>query len=108
MDTPGRTSTGDRGVLLRDAGRAEWDDKHKEEHLASSSGSIGMDQRARAYPAILQFLYAPRFPPRTRKLSQSSSNSEGWAHYANRMTVDQGFGGGNPKIGSSQLQGRSS
>jgi len=84
----------------------EWDEKHKQEHLRLfNPWVIGMINVHEAYPGhYLQFLYAPRFPTKTRKLSQSSSNSEGWAHYAEQMTVDQGFGGGNPKMRLAQLQ----
>ena len=34
----------------------------------------------------------------------SSSNTEGWAHYAEQMMVESGFGNGNPKIRLAQLQ----
>ena len=58
-----------------------------------------------AYPGhYLQFLYAPRFPSKTRKLVFSGTNAEGWAHYAEQMMVDEGFGGGDPKIRLAQLQ----
>jgi uncharacterized protein (DUF885 family) len=57
-----------------------------------------------AYPGhYLEFLYAPRFPTKARKLSHSSSNSEGWAHYCEQMAVDNGFGGGDPKTRPAQL-----
>jgi uncharacterized protein (DUF885 family) len=52
----------------------------------------------------LQFLYAPIFPTKTRKLVSSGSNTEGWAHYAEQMMVDRGFGGGDPKFRLAQLQ----
>src|SRR5207247_2495004 len=52
----------------------------------------------------LQFLYAPRFPTKARKLLFCGTNAEGWAHYAEQMTVDEGFGGGDPKIRLAQLQ----
>jgi uncharacterized protein (DUF885 family) len=84
----------------------EWDAKHKEEHLRLyNPWVVGMINVHEAYPGhYLQFLYAPRFPTKTRKLARSSSNSEGWAHYAEQMTVDNGFGDGNPKMRLAQLQ----
>jgi uncharacterized protein (DUF885 family) len=84
----------------------DWDDKHKEEHLRLyNPWVVGMINVHEAYPGhYLQFLYAPRFPTKTRKLARSSSNSEGWAHYAEQMMVDLGFGGANPKMRLAQLQ----
>jgi hypothetical protein len=52
----------------------------------------------------LQFLYAKRFPTKTRKLVFCGTNAEGWAHYSEQMMVDEGFGGGDPKIRLAQLQ----
>src|SRR5205814_44146 len=52
----------------------------------------------------LQFLYAPRFPTKTRKLVAVGTNVEGWAHYAEQMMVDEGFGGGDPRARLAQLQ----
>ena len=58
-----------------------------------------------AYPGhYLQFLYAPQFPTKTRKLTFCGTNVEGWAHYCEQMMVDEGFGGGDPKIRLAQLQ----
>ena len=42
----------------------------------------------------LQFLYAPQFPSKTRKLLGAASNAEGWAHYSEQMMLEQGFGQG--------------
>src|SRR5437762_4398328 len=84
----------------------EWDAKHREEHLRMFNpylvASINVHE---AYPGhFLQFLYAPRFPTKTRKVVAVSSNAEGWAHYAEQMMVDEGFGGGDPKIRLAQLE----
>ncbi len=58
-----------------------------------------------AFPGhFLQYAYAPRFPTKTRKLISVASNVEGWAHYTEQMMVDEGFGGGSPKIRLAQLQ----
>jgi uncharacterized protein (DUF885 family) len=40
-----------------------------------------------------------------RKLMSSPSFSEGWAHYVEQMVVDEGWGGGDPKVRLAQLQG---
>ena len=39
-----------------------------------------------------------------RKAAQSYSTTEGWAHYSEQMMVDEGFGGGDPRIRLMQLQ----
>ncbi|GAC1653454.1 MAG: DUF885 domain-containing protein [Vulcanimicrobiaceae bacterium] len=39
-----------------------------------------------------------------RKLTWSVSFGEGWAHYDEQMMVDEGWGGGNPKVRMAQLQ----
>jgi uncharacterized protein (DUF885 family) len=58
-----------------------------------------------AYPGhYLQFLYSSRFPTKTRKLTYCGTNAEGWAHYCEQMMVDEGFGGGDPKLRLAQLQ----
>jgi len=40
-----------------------------------------------------------------RQLLRSSSFSEGWAHYVEQMMVDEGWGGGDPRVRLAQLQG---
>ena len=52
----------------------------------------------------LQFLYGSRFPTKTRRLIFCGTNAEGWAHYTEQMMVDEGFGGGDPKVRLAQLQ----
>jgi len=84
----------------------EWDAKHKEEHLRLYNRSVvAMINVHEVWPGhYLQFLYAKRFPTKTRKLYGCGTNSEGWAHYTEQMMVDEGFGGGDPKIRLAQLQ----
>ena len=48
-----------------------------------------------AYPGhFLQFLYMPAVKSKVRKLMYTTANVEGWAHYAEQMMIDEGFGGG--------------
>ena len=84
----------------------EWDAKHKDEHLRLyNPWVVGMINVHEAYPGhYLEFLYAPRFPTKTRKLAHSSSNSEGWAHYSEQMMLEHGFGNGDPRMHLAQLQ----
>jgi uncharacterized protein (DUF885 family) len=57
------------------------------------------------YPGhYTQFLYGPMFPSKVRKVFGASTNAEGWAHYAEQMMLDEGLGGGDPKLRLAQLQ----
>jgi uncharacterized protein (DUF885 family) len=38
-----------------------------------------------------------------RRLSQTNSNVEGWAHYCEQMTLDEGFGNDDPKLRLGQI-----
>jgi uncharacterized protein (DUF885 family) len=40
----------------------------------------------------------------TRRLLESASFTEGWAHYDEQMIVDEGWGGGDPRVRLAQLQ----
>jgi uncharacterized protein (DUF885 family) len=83
----------------------DWDAKHKDEHLRLYNRPvIALIDIHEAFPGhYVQFLYAKRFPTKTRKLISSGTNGEGWAHYAEQMVVDEGYGGGDPKIRLAQL-----
>ena len=80
--------------------------QHKEEHLRLFNPPVvAMINVHEAFPGhYLQFLYAKQFPTKTRKLIFCGTNVEGWAHYTEQMMVDEGFGGGDPKIRLAQLQ----
>ncbi len=84
----------------------DWTAAHAEEHLRLYNPPVvAMINVHEAYPGhYLQFLYAPKFPTKTRKLISSGTNVEGWAHYCEQMMVDEGFGGGDPKVRLAQLQ----
>src|SRR5262249_21757785 len=57
------------------------------------------------YPGhYLQFLYAKQFPTDVRKVFGANTNSEGWAHYAEQMMLDEGFHANEPKFRLAQLQ----
>ncbi|MCA1825469.1 MAG: DUF885 domain-containing protein [Myxococcales bacterium] len=106
MDTPGPfETTATEAFYYVTPVEQDWDAKHKEEHLRLyNPWVVGMINVHEAYPGhYLEFLYAPRFPTKVRKLSHSSTNSEGWAHYCEQMTVEHGFGGGDPKMQLAQL-----
>jgi uncharacterized protein (DUF885 family) len=107
MDTPGPyESKATEAFYYVTPVEKDWDAKHVEEHLRLfNKPVIAMINVHEAYPGhYLQFLYAPKFPTKTRKLTFCSSNVEGWAHYTEQMMVDEGFGNGDPKIRLAQLQ----
>lgn len=57
------------------------------------------------YPGhYLQFLYAKTFPSDVRKVYGAATNSEGWAHYAEQMVLDEGFHAEDPRYRLAQLQ----
>ena len=57
-----------------------------------------------AFPGhFTQFLYAKQYPTKVRQLLFASSNAEGWAHYAEQMMVEEGYGFGDPKLALAQL-----
>jgi uncharacterized protein (DUF885 family) len=107
MDTPGPfESRASEAFYYITPVEKEWDARHQEEHLRLYNPYVmAMINVHEVWPGhYLQFLYAPRFPTKTRKLTFSGTNAEGWAHYTEQMMVDQGFGNGNPRIRLAQLQ----
>jgi uncharacterized protein (DUF885 family) len=57
------------------------------------------------YPGhYVQFLYAPQFPSKVRKVYGAASNAEGWAHYCEQMMLDEGFHADDPHYRLAQLQ----
>jgi len=107
MDTPGPyESKATEAFYYVTPVEQDWDEKHVEEHLRLFNPFVvAMINVHEAYPGhYLQFLYAPRFPTKTRKLIFSGTNAEGWAHYAEQMMVDEGFGGADLRYRLAQLQ----
>lgn len=83
----------------------DWTRARKEEHLRLFSKPVmEMITIHEAYPGhYTQFLYAKNFPSKTRRLLWTRSNAEGWAHYVEQMMIEEGFGGGDPKVRLAQL-----
>jgi len=106
MDTPGAYETKAKEAFYYvTPPEKDWDAKHVEEHLKLYNRSV-MDIITvhEVFPGhFLQFIYAPQFPTKTRKLLGASSNAEGWAHYGEQMMVEEGFGNRDPKTRLAQL-----
>ena len=83
-----------------------WDAKHIDEHLSEFNTAMQpMINVHEAYPGhFLQFLWAKQFPTKVRKLLGTSSNAEGWAHYAEQMVIEEGFADADPRIKLAQLE----
>jgi uncharacterized protein (DUF885 family) len=106
MDTPGAYETkATEAYYYVTPPEADWTPAQKEEHLRSfNRGDLMLVTIHEAYPGhYVQFLYSKQFPTKTRKLTFCGTNGEGWAHYAEQMMVEQGFGNGDPKIRLAQL-----
>ncbi len=107
MDTPGAYETrATEAFYYITPTEKDWDAKHKEEHLRSFCKPVmEIITVHEAFPGhYIQFLYAKQYPTKTRKLTFCGSNVEGWAHYTEQMMVEEGFGGGDPKIQLAQLE----
>ncbi len=106
MDTPGAYENNAKEAFYYVTPvEPEWSAAQKTEHLKLYNRPV-MDMITihEAYPGhYLQFLYAKQFPTKTRKLVYCGTNVEGWAHYAEQMMLEEGFGGGDPKIRLAQL-----
>jgi hypothetical protein len=106
MDTPGPYETkATEAFYYVTPTEPDWTPPHKLEHLKLYNRPV-MDIITihEAYPGhYVQFLYAKQFPTKTRKLISCGTNAEGWAHYAEQMMVEEGFGNGDPKILLAQL-----
>jgi Bacterial protein of unknown function (DUF885) len=58
-----------------------------------------------AYPGhYVQLEYANRHPSLIRKIYSSGVFAEGWAVYTEKVMLDEGFGGGDPKLRLHQLK----
>jgi len=107
MDTPSpyETPEGKQAFYYVTPVEKDWSAKRVEEHLRLFNRPV-MDIITvhEVFPGhYVQFLYAPQYPTKTRKLLYVNSNVEGWAHYGEQMMVEEGFGLGDPKIHLAQL-----
>lgn len=107
MDTPSpyETPEGMQAFYYVTPPEKTWDAKHVEEHLRLFNRPV-MDLITihEVFPGhYVQFLYAPQYPTKIRKLLYANTNVEGWAHYGEQMMVEEGFGDGDPKVHLAQL-----
>lgn len=107
MDTPGPYEKVAKEALFNvTLPEASWKPAQVQEHMESfNHGTIISTAIHEAFPGhYVQFLWVQRAPSKVRKLLGANSNAEGWAHYCEQMMLDQGYGGGDPKLRIGQLQ----
>lgn len=82
-----------------------WSAARREEHLSFYNRySLPIVSIHEAYPGhYYQLLAARNSASRVRAVLGAASFIEGWAHYCEQMMVDEGFGGGNPRVRLAQL-----
>ena len=85
----------------------KWTEKQKEEYLASINyPQLWTTSIHEVYPGhFVQGVFLKQVSSAVRKDAALAPNSfvEGWAHYTEQMMIDEGFGGGDPKIRMGQL-----
>ena len=107
MDTPGPFEPNEcEAYYYVTPPEADWDPAHREEHLRLFNRPVmEVITIHEAYPGhYVQFLNAPRFPTRTRKLLGCNTNIEGWAHYTEQMMIESGYGEASRFLRLAQLQ----
>ena len=107
MDTPGAyESKATEAMFNVTTPESGWTPKEVEEWMEGfNRGTILSTSIHEAYPGhYVQFLWAKRLTSKVRKLLYCNSNAEGWAHYTEQMMLDEGYGGGDPKLRMGQLQ----
>jgi len=81
----------------------KWSAKEQEEYVMTY-GNLLSTSVHEVYPGhFLQGLWARNAPTRAQRMLGSYSFIEGWAHYAEQMMVDEGFGAEDPQNKLGQL-----
>lgn len=83
-----------------------WDDTRARQHMTyfNRPGLLGIAVHE-AFPGhFVQLLYQQHMPSDVRKVLQPWTLVEGWAHYTEQMMVDEGLGGGDPRVRLGQLR----
>jgi uncharacterized protein (DUF885 family) len=106
MDTPGPYETKAKEAFYYvTPPEKNWDAKRQDEHMRQFN-KTGLDVTTihEAFPGhYIQFLFAPRYPTKVRKLYSCGTNAEGWAHYTEQMMIEEGYGHHDPKMRLAQL-----
>jgi len=106
MDTPGAYETKATEAMFNVTLPApDWNPDRVEQWMQGfNRGTITSTAIHEVYPGhYTQFLWLQAAPTKTRKLIYNNSNAEGWAHYAEQMMLDEGYGGHDPNLRLGQL-----
>ena len=106
MDSPGAFETkATEAYYYVTPPERDWSASRRRQHLRLFNRPVlEMITIHEAFPGhFLHFLYAERFPTKTRKLVTTGSTVEGWAHYTEQMMIEEGYGAGDPRIELAQL-----
>jgi uncharacterized protein (DUF885 family) len=106
MDSPGPyEKTATEAYFNVTLPERKWSPRETQEFMtAFSRGTIVSTAIHEAYPGhYTQLLWFKKVRSKVRKLAQSGSNVEGWAHYTEQMMLDEGYGNDNPKLRFGQL-----
>jgi uncharacterized protein (DUF885 family) len=106
MDSPGSFETkANEAFYYITPPEPGWEAARKREHLRLFNRPVlDVITMHEAFPGhYVQFLYASTWPSMTRKLLAPASNAEGWAHYAEQMMIEEGYGQGDPRLRLAQL-----
>jgi uncharacterized protein (DUF885 family) len=107
LDTPGAYETKDKKALFNvTTPDPKWTPERTEGWMKMFNNAIIPNTSVHeVYPGhFVQFLWIINNPSKVRKLIFCSSNAEGWAHYAEQMMLDEGYGNGDPKMRIGQLE----
>jgi uncharacterized protein (DUF885 family) len=106
MDTPGAYETkATEAYYYVTPPEKNWTAKHIDEHLRLFNAPVmQVITIHEAFPGhYIQFLFSKEYPTKTRKLTFCGTNVEGWAHYCEQMSLQEGYGDGDPKLQLAQL-----
>jgi uncharacterized protein (DUF885 family) len=106
MDTPGAYETKATEAMFNVTLPApDWKPEKVEQWMQGfNHGTITSTAIHEVYPGhYTQFLWLQTAPTKTRKLLYNNSNAEGWAHYAEQMMLDEGYGAHDPNLRLGQL-----
>ncbi len=106
MDTPGPYETKATEAYFNvTLPEHNWPREETEQFMtAFNRGTILSTAIHEAYPGhYVQLLWFQKVQSKVKKLTQSGSNVEGWAHYTEQMMLDEGYGNNDPKLRFGQL-----
>lgn len=107
MDTPGPFETVATEAYYNITNvDPSWTDEQKRQHLTyfNYPGLLGITVHEAMPGHFVQLLYEAQIPTEVRKVFNTASVVEGWAHYTEQMMVDEGLGGGDPGVRLGQLR----